>query len=160
MKVTFITHDNNAKELWDDEGLIGNFTDAKMNLQIADDGIARRVGVGTWFMVLEDEKKIERVKKYPGFGTAFKVYEGAGISKVASTLRTLSDPNAAVQNNNAELDKLKADKLQMQKDSQEYAVLYSKVAKSDGGYVKNAKPEDIARFEELKKKMGLEEVAA
>lgn len=167
-KTVFVTNQFGAKVLYDDEGLLGKFKDSHSNIVIGDDGIRRRVGDSLWYMILEDEKLIERAKKYPGFGTMFNITSNEPVWNTLQNLKTIQDPNSpAAQAKPIQADieaqadkKIESIKKQMAVDSRRYGLLFSTICKAGGGYLKDADPVLIAEFEQLKAKLGIEEAEA
>lgn len=169
-RAVFVTDQFGGKKLYDDLGLIGEFRDTYSNIVQGDDGIKKRIGKALWVMTLDNPKKIERARNYPGFGTSFKEVDKEPVFKTLNNIRTLTDPNAynaeavkkAVDENDKEKQKLardlaiaERDKKQLAQDSRRWAELYSLLLKSDGNYKANANPELIAEFEKLNEKLGL-----
>ena len=169
MHAIFVTNELGPKRLYDDEGLIGIFKDSYSDVIAGkDDGIKRRQGNSAWFMELDDEKKIERAKKYPGFNVHFHIYEGKPIWNTLHNLKTLQDPNSA---NSINVQQLKNDlqsenaknleeiKKQMAADSKRYGELFGLVCKAGGEYLKDADPALVAEHKALKEKLGIVEEA-
>jgi hypothetical protein len=178
-RTIFITNRFGPKILYDKEGLIGKFTDTKNDILETNEGLIRNDMIkNVWYMVLEDQALIDRVKATSSFQN--KIIQETDsepmIGKV-NNLKSVSDPNAYnpeatkrmieesarklnAENNMklaAERKNMEAEKEQMIADSRRYAVLYSQITKKNGGYVANADPELIKEFEQLQQKLGIEE---
>jgi hypothetical protein len=167
MKTVFVTNQFGAKVLFDEKGLIGKFKNSNNNIIKSDDGILRRSATtpNLWYMVLDDEDKIERAKRYPGYGIMFSESKNEPVFNTLGNLRTLSDPNAGVPNGKTIIpaDEVKGDasigfeeyRKQMAKDSRRYGDLFSEICKAGGEYIKGANPQLIAEFEQLQIKLGV-----
>ena len=169
VRVIFVTNQFGPHHMSDDEGLIGTFQNTHNNLMENEAGIKMRNPrvPEMWVMILTDPKKIERAKKYPGFGTSFNITSKEPVYNTITNLRSVSDPNA-FNNANTEsirdaIDKANREKEEFKKqtaiDSRRYAILSSKLIKEGGKYRVDADPALIQEFEALKIKLGIEELA-
>lgn len=166
MRKVYVTNQFGSKVLYDDLGLIGKFKDSYSNIVTGDDGIKRRVGDSLWFMVLDNEKLIERAENYPGFGVMFNISENEPVWNTLKNLKTIQDPNSPAAQGKPtiqadvdakvekEVDSLKK---QMATDMKRYGLLYSNICKAGGAYMKDADPVLIAEFEQLQVKLGIKE---
>ena len=155
-KVIFVTDRFGAKVLFDEGGLIGKFKNTNNNIVTGDDGIMRRDSKTKelWVMVLDNEDKIKRAKAYPGFGTAFNIVAKEPVYNTLNNLRTLQEPQPEVHTAPSMSD---VERKTMQAEMKRYGILYGVICKKGGEYLKDADPQLIAEFEQIKERMGIVE---
>ncbi len=169
--IVFVTNQQGPKRLWDKDGLIGKFKNSNNNIVTPDDGVPRRdMRVDAiWYMVIDadrDADKVERAKKYPGFGTSFNITDEEPVWNTVSNLRTIQDPNAASAINANQIkadvvaeqqEELENQKRQNATDMRRYGILFSKVCKAGGAFLADADPKLVEEFKQLRDKHGITE---
>ena len=167
MSAVFVTNQYGAKVLFDSKGLIGKFRNSNNNIVTSDDGIKRR-NPNTpelWYMILENEDKIQRAREYPGFGKMFDETKDEPVWNTLGNLKTLGDPSKAKEQKpviQADVEaKLKDNSEEIKKQyatkSRRYGELFSLVCKSGGEILKNADPMLVAEFKQLQVELGISE---
>jgi hypothetical protein len=164
----FVVDRFSPKKFFDEEGFICEFQDSKNDIVETTQGLIRNDKVkNVWFCILTDPDKITRLKKLKSFGKTILEVDAVPLMNKVNNLTFTSDPNklspeTAQRMVDQKLDEYKKqvnlEKEQMLKDSRRYAELFSKVSKKGGGYIANADPTLINEFEQLKEKLGIEEV--
>ena len=170
METVFVTKRLGGKVLYDEEGLIGKFKNTNNDLVQGDDGIKRRdmKKENIWFMVLEDPNKVERAKKYPGFGISFNITQNKPVFNTLNNLKTFAGttgfPSIDKEGLKSEVKKELASEIQEEKiklaaASREYGKLYGELHKLGGALRKDADPVKVARLKELEEQLGIKEKA-
>ena len=161
----YVTNEQNGHRLYDDEGFIGEFKDTYNNIMAASDGIRRRMPniPNIWVLTLDDPKLIERIEKYPGYGTRFKKQDKEPVYSTMQGLKKIIDPNQAnveIMNNGIAKqvdEQVKAERIRITNLSREYGILFSQICKAGGEFLKDADPLKIQRFQQLKEELGINE---
>jgi hypothetical protein len=166
-KVIFVTNQHGAKILHDKDGFIGKFINSQNNVIETDEGLKKNSKIeNIWFLAFDensDADKIERVRKLKSYRSAITETKNEITVAQLNNLRQTNDPNKmtpeairkiASEEATAQYDK---DRKQYQADMKRYGQLFAQICKNGGGYVKDADPELVKEFEELKAKHEIEE---
>lgn len=148
--VYFLGSRRSPSILFDKEGKIGEFTNRGGTTSRQGDGTLVRNDDQVWIMEIpkSDTARLERVKNYPGYGQKFKqvteVPRTAGKKNIVTGVSNLDQIKKEVEAEKEAEYKVKLDKFKR------YYSLEAKLLDKDGKPKKQADPEELKEFEQLK----------
>ena len=148
--VFFLGSRRSPSRLFDDKGLIGEFTNRGGTTSRQGDGTLVRNDDQVWIMEIpaDDKERLERVKNYPGYGIKFKqvthVPHTGAKQNVSTGVSNLDQIKNEVK---AETEAKYKEKLEKFK---RYYLLEAKLLDKNGKPNKKANPEELEEFETLK----------
>jgi len=149
-KVFFLGSRRSPSRLFDDKGLIGEFTNRGGTTSRQGDGTLIRNDDQVWIMEIpaDDKERLERVKNYPGYGVKFKqvthVPQTGGKQNVGVGVTNLDQIKKEAK---AEAEATYKEKLEKFK---RYYVLETKLLDKDGKPNKKGDPKELEELATLK----------
>ena len=158
VKKIYVTDKLSPKIIFDDEGKhLCTFIDTKDNIIQMNEGLEKNDKLpNTWFVVLTDPQKIEKMEHLRGFGTIIKEVSSEPLIGQRLDLR-VSVGSSQIDQVELKRSAEKAAREQTNKDMARYGQLFAQICKNGGSYMKDADPRLIQEFEQLKLKYGIEE---
>lgn len=143
--------------LFDEKGLIGTFTNRGGSVVRQADGSLTRADDQLWIMEIpeSDVERIERVQKYPGYGTKFNQIShlptAGGASNINHGIGSFDKMKAEAEL--AAQAKVKAENEAKLVKFKRFYQLESKLLKKDGTPIKGSDAEELKELEELKQEL-------